>query len=85
MYDVMKIRADFPILSREVNGRPLVYLDNGASAQKPRAVIDAMTRAYEQEYANVHRGLHHLSNLATEKYEAVRGTIARFLGVADAE
>ncbi len=85
MYDVMKIRADFPILSREVNGRPLVYLDNGASAQKPRAVIDAMTRGYEQEYANVHRGLHYLSNLATEKYEAVRGTIARFLGAPDPE
>ena len=83
MYDVEKIRADFPILSREVNGKPLVYLDNGASAQKPQVVIDAVTRAYSQEYANVHRGLHYLSNLATEKYEAVRGVIARFLGVAD--
>ncbi len=78
-YDVEKIRADFPILSREVNGKPLTYLDNGASAQKPRVVIDAVTQAYSQEYANVHRGLHYLSNLATEKYEAVRGTIARFL------
>ena len=84
MYDVNEIRADFPILSRQVNGKPLVYLDNGASAQKPQVVIDAVTRAYAQEYANVHRGLHHLSNLATEKYEAVRDTIARFLGVADA-
>ncbi|MEO0566385.1 MAG: cysteine desulfurase [Pseudomonadota bacterium] len=83
MYDVEKIRADFPILSREVNGKPLVYLDNGASAQKPQVVIDAVTQAYSQEYANVHRGLHYLSNLATEKYEAVRGIIARFLGVAD--
>ena len=83
MYDVEKIRADFPILSREVNGKPLVYLDNGASAQKPQAVIDAVTRAYSQEYANVHRGLHYLSNLATEKYEAVRGIVARFLGAAD--
>ncbi|SEM16410.1 cysteine desulfurase [Roseovarius azorensis] len=83
MFDVEKIRADFPILARQVNGRPLVYLDNGASAQKPQAVIDAITHAYSQEYANVHRGLHYLSNLATEKYEAVRGTIARFLGVAD--
>ncbi|MCV6587040.1 MAG: cysteine desulfurase [Marinibacterium sp.] len=83
MYDVTKIRADFPILSREVNGRPLVYLDNGASAQKPQVVIDAITQAYAQEYANVHRGLHYLSNLATEKYEAVRGTIARFLNAAD--
>ncbi|MBF9036909.1 SufS family cysteine desulfurase [Rhodobacterales bacterium LSUCC0387] len=83
MFDVYKIRSDFPILSREVNGKPLVYLDNGASAQKPRAVIDAMTRAYEAEYANVHRGLHHLSMVATEAYEGVRGKIARFLGVAD--
>ncbi|WP_294613490.1 cysteine desulfurase [uncultured Roseovarius sp.] len=83
MYDVDKIRSDFPILSREVNGKPLTYLDNGASAQKPQVVIDAITTAYSQEYANVHRGLHYLSNLATEKYEAVRGTIARFLGVAD--
>ncbi|MBU2941918.1 cysteine desulfurase [Shimia thalassica] len=79
MYDVAKIRRDFPILSREVNGKPLVYLDNGASAQKPQVVIDAITNAYSNEYANVHRGLHYLSNLATDKYEAVRGTIARFL------
>ena len=78
MYDVERIRADFPILSREVNGKPLVYLDNGASAQKPQAVIDAVTRGYAEEYSNVHRGLHYLSNLATDKYEAVRGTIARF-------
>ena len=80
MLDVTSIRADFPILSRQVNGKPLVYLDNGASAQKPRAVIDAVTTAYAHEYANVHRGLHYLSNLATDKYEAVRHTIARFLG-----
>ncbi len=79
MYDIEQIRADFPILSRQVNGKPLVYLDNGASAQKPRAVIDAVTQAYSNEYANVHRGLHYLSNLATDKYEAVRGIIARFL------
>ena len=79
MYDVARIRADFPILSRQVNGRPLVYLDNGASAQKPQVVIDAMTQAYSMEYANVHRGLHYLSNLATEKYEAVRGIVRRFL------
>lgn len=82
MYDVAKIRSEFPILSREVNGKPLVYLDNGASAQKPKVVIDAITQAYESEYANVHRGLHYLSNLATDKYEAVRGTIARFLNAA---
>ena len=79
MFDIDAIRRDFPILSRQVNGRPLVYLDNGASAQKPRAVIEAVTRAYAEEYANVHRGLHYLSNLATEKYEAVRGIVARFL------
>jgi cysteine desulfurase/selenocysteine lyase len=82
MYDVNQIRSDFPILSREVNGKPLVYLDNGASAQKPQVVIDAITHAYSMEYANVHRGLHYLSNVATEKYEAVRGTIARFLNAA---
>ena len=85
MYDIARVRADFPILSREVNGKPLVYLDNGASAQKPRVVIDAMTRAYEYEYANVHRGLHYLSNLATDRYEAVRGIVARFLGAPDPE
>ena len=79
MYDVERVRADFPILGRQVNGKPLVYLDNGASAQKPQVVIDAVTRAYSLEYANVHRGLHFLSNLATENYEAVRGKIARFL------
>ncbi|MEO9515719.1 MAG: cysteine desulfurase [Paracoccaceae bacterium] len=82
MYDIDKIRQDFPILSREVNGKPLVYLDNGASAQKPQVVIDAITRAYAEEYANVHRGLHFLSNLATEKYEGVRGIIARFLNAS---
>ena len=79
MYNVSEIRSDFPILSREVNGKPLVYLDNGASAQKPSVVIDAVTQGYALEYANVHRGLHYLSNLATDKYEAVRGKIATFL------
>jgi cysteine desulfurase/selenocysteine lyase len=83
MYDVTKVRADFPILSRQVNGKPLIYLDNGASAQKPQVVIDAITQAYSMEYANVHRGLHYLSNLATEKYEAVRGKVARFLNAGD--
>lgn len=83
MFDVNKIRKDFPILDRKVNGKPLVYLDNGASAQKPKAVLDAVNTAYSMEYANVHRGLHYLSNLATDRYEAVRGIIARFLGVAD--
>lgn len=83
MYDVEKIRSDFPILSRQVNGKPLVYLDNGASAQKPQVVIDAVTRGYAEEYSNVHRGLHYLSNLATDKYEAVRGIIAKFLNAPD--
>ncbi|PVH27943.1 cysteine desulfurase [Pararhodobacter oceanensis] len=79
MFDVEAVRRDFPILSRKVNNRPLVYLDSGASAQKPQMVIDAITTAYSQEYSNVHRGLHYLSNLATDKYEAVRGTVQRFL------
>jgi len=85
MYDVEAVRRDFPILSREVNGKPLVYLDNGASAQKPKAVIDAVTQAYAMEYANVHRGLHYLSNLATENYEAVREKIRAFLGAGSAD
>jgi len=80
MYDLETVRRDFPILSRTVHDKPLVYLDNGASAQKPQAVIDAVTRAYSEEYANVHRGLHYLSNLATDRYEAVRETIRGFLG-----
>ncbi|MBC6438184.1 MAG: cysteine desulfurase [Rhodobacteraceae bacterium] len=83
MYDVEELRADFPILAREVNGKPLTYLDSAASAQKPQVVIDAITQAYSMEYANVHRGLHYLSNLATENYEAVRSKIARFLGAGD--
>ncbi len=82
-YDVDKIRQDFPILSREVYGKPLVYLDNGASAQKPQAVIDAVTHAYSNEYANVHRGLHFLSNAATDAYEKARETARRFLNAAD--
>ncbi len=84
-YDVEAIRADFPILAREVHGKPLVYLDNGASAQKPRAVIDAVTHAYENEYANVHRGLHFLSNAATDAYEKARETVRRFLNAPSAE
>ncbi len=85
MYDVSEVRKDFPILSRSVNGKPLVYLDNGASSQKPQVVIDAVTKGYAEEYANVHRGLHFLSNLATDKYEAVRGTIRRFLNAPSEE
>ncbi|MDP2732045.1 MAG: aminotransferase class V-fold PLP-dependent enzyme, partial [Hoeflea sp.] len=65
-YDVEAVRRDFPILSRMVHGKPLVYLDNGASAQKPQAMIDAVSHAYSSEYANVHRGLHFLSNAATD-------------------
>ena len=78
-YDVDAIRRDFPILSREVYGKPLVYLDNGASAQKPQSVIDAISHAYSAEYANVHRGLHFLSNLATDNYEVAREKVRRFL------
>ena len=85
MYDVSEVRKDFPILSREVHRKPLIYLDNGASSQKPQVVIDAVTKAYAEEYANVHRGLHYLSNLATDKYEAVRGTIRKFLNAPSDE
>ena len=84
-YDVETIRRDFPILSREVYGKPLVYLDNGASAQKPQAVIDAVTKAYSSEYANVHRGLHYLSNTATDNYEAARETVRKFLNAGSVD
>ena len=79
-FDVEKARKDFPILSREINGKPLVYLDSGASAQKPEAVIAAMSDAMRQSYANVHRGLHRLANETTDAYEAGRETVARFMG-----
>jgi cysteine desulfurase/selenocysteine lyase len=78
-FDVGRIRADFPALSLQVYGKPLVYLDNAASAQKPQAVLDRMTTAYMSEYANVHRGLHYLANAATEGYEGGRERVARFL------
>ena len=84
-FDVEAIRADFPILSREVNGKRLVYLDNGASAQKPRVVLDTIERAYADEYANVHRGLHYLSNLATAHFEQARETVRRFLNARSDE
>jgi cysteine desulfurase/selenocysteine lyase len=84
-YDVEKVRTDFPILSRTVYGKPLVYLDNAASAQKPRAVLDRIQRAYTEEYANVHRGLHFLSNLSTEAYEDARQTVRRFLNAPSAD
>ena len=79
MIDVQKLRSDFPILAREVNGKQLVYLDNGASSQKPQIVIDAISNAYSNEYSNVHRGLHYLSNLATDNYENVRSIVQKFL------
>jgi cysteine desulfurase / selenocysteine lyase len=84
-YDAAKIREDFPILAERPYGKPLVYLDNAASAQKPKAVIDRLTYAYEHEYANVHRGLHYLANAATEAYEAARETVRRFLNAASTD
>lgn len=84
-YDIQAIRKDFAILSREVYGKPLVYLDNAASAQKPEAVIEAMTRLMREDYANVHRGLHYLANASTEAYEAARESARRFLNAAHLE
>ena len=84
-FDVQAIRAEFPILSRQVNGKPLVYLDSAASAQKPRAVIQAMTRAMEHSYANVHRGLHTLANETTDAYEAARKSVAGLIGAEPTE
>ncbi|MCX8567993.1 MULTISPECIES: cysteine desulfurase [Hyphomicrobiales] len=84
-YDVEAIRRDFPILSREVYGKPLVYLDNGASAQKPQVVIDTIANAYSNEYANVHRGLHYLSNAATDAYEKARESVRRFLNAPNVD
>lgn len=81
-FDAQAVRAEFPILQRQVSGKPLVYLDNAASAQKPRAVIDAMARAMEGSYANVHRGLHTLANETTEAYEVTRESIRRFVNAA---
>lgn len=78
-YDVEKVREDFPALATKVYGKPLVYLDNAASAQKPNAVLDRMTQAYTSEYANVHRGLHYLANAATDAYEGGRNKVAAFL------
>ncbi len=84
-YDVERLRADFPALSLTVHGKPLVYLDNGASAQKPVQVLDRMRRAYESEYSNVHRGLHYLANAATEGFEAGRESVRRFLNAASTD
>jgi len=84
-YDVARIREDFPALALEVYGRPLVYLDNAASAQKPKQVLDRLQTAYTQQYANVHRGLHYLANEATEAYENARETVRAFLNAARKE
>src|SRR4026208_2356360 len=78
-YDVNRIREDFPILAMQVYGKPLVYLDNAASAQKPKAVLDRIQQAYTSEYSNVHRGLHYLANAATEGYEGAREKVRAFL------
>jgi cysteine desulfurase/selenocysteine lyase len=83
-FDVQRIRQDFPILSQPQHGKPLVFLDSGASAQKPRAVIEAMTHCMETAYANVHRGAYRLSEVATDAYEAARGAVARFINAPDA-
>jgi cysteine desulfurase/selenocysteine lyase len=84
-YDVAKIRADFPALAMQVYGKPLTYLDNAASAQKPQAVLDRLNKAYTEQYANVHRGLHYLANEATEAYEAARETVQRVLNAGRKE
>ncbi|HKS16213.1 MAG TPA: aminotransferase class V-fold PLP-dependent enzyme, partial [Planctomycetota bacterium] len=82
--DVRKVRADFPILSRKVRNKPLVYLDNAATTQKPRAVLDAIRTYYETENSNIHRGVHYLSELATKSYEGARNKARAFLNAADA-
>ena len=84
-YDIDRVRADFPALKMQIYGKPLVYLDNAASAQKPQAVLDRLTQAYETEYANVHRGLHYLANAATEAYEGAREKARAFLNAEKAE
>jgi cysteine desulfurase/selenocysteine lyase len=85
LYDLEAIRADFPILREKIHGKPLTYLDNGASAQKPKQVLDAVQNAYAHEYANVHRGLHHLSNVATANFEKARETVRAFLNARSDE
>ena len=81
-FDVEAVRREFPVLRETVNGHPLVYLDSAASAQKPQSVIDTECQVYEHYYSNIHRGVHRLSMLSTEAYEAARGTIRDFLGAA---
>ncbi|MEK9280279.1 MULTISPECIES: cysteine desulfurase [unclassified Bradyrhizobium] len=84
-YDVARVRKDFPALAMQIYGKPLVYLDNAASAQKPQSVLDRMTQAYISEYANVHRGLHYLANAATEAYEGARAKVAQFVNARRTE
>src|SRR5882757_8631045 len=82
-FDVAKIRAEFPILRTRANGHPLIYLDNGATTQKPQAVIDAETRYYESQNANIHRGVYELSQAATKAYEDARHTVAVFVNARE--
>ena len=82
-YDVERIRKDFPILDQEIHGKRLVYLDNAATSQKPRQVIDAIDNFYRNDNSNVHRGVHTLSARATRAYEGTRAKVARFIGAAD--
>ena len=82
-FDVERVRTDFPLLRQQVNGKPLVYLDNGATSQKPQCVIDELVRYYTTENANVHRGVHTLSQLATDDYEGARSKVRRFLNAGD--
>src|SRR5580765_2542200 len=82
-FDVASIRGDFPILRQQIHGRPLVYLDNASTTQKPQVVIDRLTRFYVEENANVHGGVHQLSERATEAFEAARGAVGRFFNAAD--
>jgi cysteine desulfurase/selenocysteine lyase len=84
MLDIQKIRADFPILSQKVNGKPLVYFDNGATSQKPQVVIDALSQYYQEINANIHRGVHTLSQLATDAYEVSRSKIQKHLNAKHA-
>src|SRR5438270_10951554 len=84
-YDVERIRKDFPILAMQVYGKPLIYLDNAASAQKPQTVLERLNKAYTTEYANVHRGLHYLANAATEGYEGAREKVRAFLNASRPE
>ena len=81
-FDVLKIRSDFPALSKTAHGKPLIFLDSAASAQKPRQVLDAMRYGYENEYANVHRGMYELSETATSNYENARKKVQKFIGAA---